>query len=120
MPHPSYSGNLVHVRLSILPETYNAMADVMVKYRISKGCSINLGPLLDLMAAKIDGIISGLPDEVKKRVSKKANRTWQLSADQIRLIRVSNDKQGAIAAEYRVDPATISRIKAGKAYAWVK
>lgn len=116
---------LVPLRVSVRESSYDSLAAVVVKYGLSKGpmviedrpCRVNLGPLLDMIAAKIEEVVALFPPELRKTAS---SRKWRLSADQIRLIRVSGDKQDAVAAEYRVDKATISRIKAGKAYAWVK
>lgn len=116
---------LVPLRVSVRESSYDSLAAVVVKYGLSKGplviedrpCRVNLGPLLDMIAAKIEEVVALFPPELRKTAS---SRKWRLSADQIRLIRVSRDKQDAVAAEYRVDKATISRIKAGKAYAWVK
>lgn len=124
MASPSDSDNLVPLRVRIAASTYDSLARIVVKYGLSKGpmviedrpCRVNLGPLLDMIAAKIEEIVAMFPPEVRK----KADRRWRLSADQIRLIRVSGDKQDALAAEYRVDKATISRIKTGQAYRWVE
>lgn len=74
----------------------------------------NIGPLLDLIAAKLKEVEAILPKNASR------SRYWRLSADQIRLIRVSGDKQDALAAEYRVDKSTISRIKTWQAYRWVE
>lgn len=75
-----------------------------------------IGPLLDFIARNIKEVSAVLPQAPPEASAKK----WRLRADQVRLIRVSTDKQASIAAEYRVDVSTISRIKAGKAYEWVK
>lgn len=125
MPPTSDSTALVPIRLRVRESSYDSLAAVVVKYGLTKGpmviedrpCRINLGPLLDMIAAKIEEVVALFPSELKKTTG---SRKWRLSADQIRLIRVSGDKQDALAAEYRVDKATISRIKAGKAYEWVK
>lgn len=125
MPPAYDSPALVPLRVSVRESSYDSLAAVVVKYGLSKGpmvienrpCRVNLGPLLDMIAAKIEEVVALFPSELRKKSN---SRKWRLSADQIRLIRVSGDKQDAVAAEYRVDKATISRIKAGKAYAWVK
>lgn len=97
--------------MRVLPETRDLLAGFATKHGVWK-YKADLGALLDLIAQKLDEFTNLIPDRKGKR--------WRLRADQIRLIRVSGDKQDALAAEYRVDKATISRIKAGKAYEWVK
>lgn len=79
----------------------------------SRQC-VSLGPLLDLIALKLDEITKAVPLKVD------SGRKWRLTDDQVRLIRSSDDKQLGIAAELRVDPSRISRIRAGKAYEWVE
>lgn len=101
----------IRLRVRVLPETRDLLEGFATKHGVWK-YKADLGALLDLIAQKLDEFTNLIPDRKGKR--------WRLRADQIRLIRVSTDKQASTAAEYRVDPATISRIKAGKAYAWVK
>lgn len=111
MPAISAPPQTVRLRTRVLPETRDLLEGFAEKHGVWK-YKHDLGALLDLIAQKLDEFKNLLPD--------KKGRKWRLSADQVRLIRVSGDKQDAVAAEYRVDKATISRIKAGKAYAWVK
>lgn len=75
---------------------------------------VSLGPLLDMIALKLDEITKAVPLKVD------SGRKWRLTDDQVRLIRVSDDKQLAQATELRIDPSRISRIRAGKAYEWVE
>jgi hypothetical protein len=77
---------------------------------------VNLGPLLDAIAPKVEELIDRLPPEAKAA----HNSKWALSADQVRLIRVSDGKVESLATEFAVDKATISRIKSGQAYKWVE
>lgn len=111
MPATSPPAQTVRLRVRVLPETRDLLDGFAVKHGIWK-YKADLGALLDLVAQKLDEFTTLLPDRKGKK--------WRLSADQVRLIRVSGDKQDAIAMEYRVDPATISRIRNGKAYQWVK
>lgn len=111
MPATSLPAQTVRLRVRVLPETRELLEGFATKHGVWK-YKTDLGALLDLVAQKLDEFTNLLPDKKGKK--------WRLSADQVRLIRVSGDKQDAIAAEYRVDKATISRIKAGKAYAWVE
>lgn len=111
MPDTSSPAQSVRLRVRVLPETRDLLEGFAVKHGVWK-YKADLGGLLDLIAQKLDEFSNLLPDRKGKK--------WRLRADQVRLIRVSTDKQASIAAEYRVDVSTISRIKAGKAYEWVK
>lgn len=122
---PASDSSALALRVRVKATTYDSLAAVVVKYGLSKGpmiienrpCRVNLGPLLDMIAVKIEEVVAALPVAVTRAAN---TRKWRLSADQVRLIRVSADKQDSLAAEYRVDKATISRVKSGQAYAWVK
>lgn len=83
--------------------------------RLDRRSRVKLGPLLDMIAVKLDEIATMFP-----RIEKKTGSKWRLTADQVRLIRSSDEKQLGLAAELRIDPSRISRIRAGKAYEWVE
>lgn len=68
-----------------------------------------------MIAVKLDEIATMFP-----KVESRSGRKWRLTADQVRLIRLSDEKQLGLAAELRIDQSRISRIRAGKAYEWVE
>jgi hypothetical protein len=123
MPNGASSPS-VQLRLRVLQDTYDTMVVVAAKHGISNGPAmrgkrrgrVNLGPLLDMIAGKLEQFAQLFPADERNRFDRK----WRLTADQVRLIRLSTDKIICIASEHRADPATVSRIRTGKAYRWVK
>lgn len=84
--------------------------------RDGRGVPINLSPLLDLVAEHIEELLAQLSPAERKRF----DRSRKLSDAQVRQIRASTDKIICIAAEHHVSISTVSQIRTGKRYLFVK
>lgn len=122
--HPS----VVRLRLRLLEPTYETLAAVAKRYGASKeflkardssGATINLEPLLDLIAEHLEKFVELVPEHQRKFFARRGEKRPKLTDDQIRQIRASTDKVICIAHEFGVSISTVSQIRTGKRYRFV-
>lgn len=118
---------VIRLRLRLPEPTYEALEAVARRYGSvyeigdatdSNGTQINLEPLLSLIAQHIERFAELVPAGKRKFFARPGRP--KLTCDQVRRIRASTDKVICIAEEFGIGISTVSQIRTGKRYRFVK